>query len=243
MCYNGGIMDQSELKTSTKQRIAILLIAVIMVGSIIASYAAIVASGNSSASTQITEEKLGEYIAAYQNKLSEFKETTAGDFAKFSKYTSQITSYDEETANGGGVVSKDLSVGDGRILLEGDTDYLAYYAGWCADGTIFDSSLDDTENPTAFSKVLNASAGMITGWNTGVTGMQLGGVRVITVPGEQAYGENMEICGGYNKPLKFLILAVENADPLKTEAYELDQAYLRYQYGLYGIDYDAVVTK
>ena len=38
-------MDEKELKTSTKQRVFIILIAVLMVGSIIASYAAIVISG------------------------------------------------------------------------------------------------------------------------------------------------------------------------------------------------------
>ena len=41
-------MDEKELKTSPKQRFFIILIAVIMLGSIIASYAAIVINGGKS---------------------------------------------------------------------------------------------------------------------------------------------------------------------------------------------------
>lgn len=71
-------------------------------------------------------------------------------------------------------------------------------------------------------------------------GMKLGGIREITVSGELAYGSSREICGGYNKPLKFLVMPVENVDPLKTAAAELDKAYLKLQYAYYGIDYDEV---
>ena len=67
-------MDEKELKTSPKQRIFIILIAIIMVGSIVASYAAIVISGSkgTSGSTeegQIDEGKVAEYEAAYNEKV------------------------------------------------------------------------------------------------------------------------------------------------------------------------------
>ena len=239
-------MDEMELKTSTKQRVAISIIAIIMLGSVIASYVAIVASGSRSsaeADTSISEEKMKEYEEAYAAKLVEFKSATAGDYDKFSKQLSVISKYDETTANSGGVVSRDLVGGSGRELTDGDTDYLAYYVGWCADGSIFDSSLDDKDNPTGFSKVLSASNGMIEGWSTGVVGMKLGGIREITVPGEKAYGSSMEICGGYDKPLKFLIMAMANEDPLKANSAEVDTAYLKVQYAHYGIDYEKITSK
>ena len=44
-------MDEKELKTSTKQRVAIIIIAVLMLGSIIASYAAIVFNGGKDGNT------------------------------------------------------------------------------------------------------------------------------------------------------------------------------------------------
>ena len=241
-------MNEKELKTSPKQRFFIILIAVIMLGSIIASYAAIIINGGSSSTSSqqesaISEEKLLEYEKAYTKKLDEFAKFTQSDFDKFISYKSEIKAYNETSANSNGVQVKDLSVGKGRTLEDGDTDYLAYYVGWCADESIFDSSFDDNDNPTSFAKALDASLGMIEGWNLGVSDMKIGGIREITVPGELAYGDQMEICGGYNKPLKFLVMPVENEDPLKTLATEIDDAYLRLQYAYYGIDYDEAFTE
>ena len=81
---------------------------------------------------------------------------------------------------------------------------------------------------------------MIEGWNKGVEGMRIGGIREITVPGELAYGESMEICGGKNKPLKFLVMTKAKEDPLKSLAEKLDTAFMRLQYANYGLDYDSV---
>lgn len=235
-----GGMEEKELKTSARQRIIIGAIAVIMVGTFIASYAAIIIGGSKSASgtsSGISDEKKAEYEAVYQEKLSEFKSLTQSDFSKLSSYKSEVKAFNEASANENGVQTKDLVVGDGRELSEGDTNYLAYYIGWCADETIFDSTFDNAKDPTSFKGALDASMGLIEGWNAGVVGMKLGGVRRITVPGELAYGNNMEICGGYNKPLRFLILAVAKEDPLKTAAAALESAYMKYQYAQYGIDY------
>ncbi len=235
-------MEEKELKTSLKQRIIIGVIAVIMVGSMIASYVAIIAGGGTADSTA-TSEKLGEkrmeyYYNNYQDKIEALKKLTTDDFKTFSPYLDKVVAYNEAAANHDGVKVVDYMQGTGREIKGEDNDYLAYYVGWCADETIFDSSFDDASNPKAFAKVLNASVGMIEGWNDGVQGMKLGGVREITVPGELAYGEKMEICGGYNKPLKFLMMIVANEDPLRTAAQELDTAYTMLQYANYGIDYE-----
>ena len=232
-------MEEKELKTSTKQRIFIGLIAVVMLGSVIAGYVAIVLSGNNSSSeNEIDQAMIERYSVEYNTKLAEFHETAASDFATFKEYMGEVRTYDEDAANEGGVKSRDLLEGTGKTLEEGDTNYLAYYVGFCADGSVFDSSLDNTSEPTAFNKALDASLGMIEGWNAGVVGMKLGGVRKITIPGELAYGDKMEICGGFNKPLRFLVMAVANEDPLKTVASEVDKAYMKLQYAYYGIDYD-----
>ena len=238
-------MDEKELKTSPKQRVFIALIAIIMLGSIIASYAAVIINGNkktdatSEAESSLSEEKIAAYEDAYNEKVAEFAETTKSDFDKFIKYKSEITAYNEASANANSVQTKDLKTGSGRTLEEGDNDYLAYYVGWCADETIFDSSFDDNSNPKAFNKILDASLGMIEGWNAGVVGMKIGGVREITVPSELAYGDQMEICGGLNKPLKFIVMTKAKEEPLKTIAEELDLAFMKLQYAYYGIDYDA----
>lgn len=231
-------MEEKELKTSPKQRVVIIIIAILMLGSMIASYAAIVLAGGTSGSG-ISKAKIAEYEAAYNEKLAAFKEVSQKDFELFMQYKSRIKSYDETLANAGEVQKKDLLKGSGNKLAEGDNNYLAYYVGWCADGSVFDSSLDNTDEPSSFNKALDASLGMIDGWNIGVVGMRLGGVREITIPGEKAYGENMEICGGYNKPLKFLVMAVAKEEPLSSAAAAVDEAYMKYQYAQYGIDYDA----
>lgn len=238
-------MEEKELKTSTRQRIFIIVIAIIMLGSIIASYAAIVIAGSSEKSAdntnKISDEKLAQYEAVYEEKLAKFADLSQGDYNNFVQYKGEVKAYNETAANNGGLQSSDLKVGDGRELTDGDTDYLAYYVGWCADGTVFDSSFDNADNPSSFKGALNASAGMIEGWNLGVTGMKLNGVREITIPGELAYADSMEICGGYNKPLKFLVMAVANEGEFATVASELDIAMLKWQYAsIYGIDYESI---
>ncbi len=234
-------MNEKELKTSPKQRIFITIIAVVMLGSIIASYAAIVIGNNSKSTTssKISEAKIQEYETAYNEQLEKFKAATKDDYATFSKYRSEIKAYNETSVNNGPVESRDLVVGTGRQLSETSADYLAYYVGWCADESIFDSSFDNNSNPTAFAKILDTSLGMIEGWNAGVAGMRIGGIREISVPSTLAYGDSMEICGGYNKPLKFIVMPKENEEPLKSLAAALDEAYTKLQYAYYGIDYDA----
>ena len=236
-------MDEKELKTSPKQRIFIILIAIIMVGSIIASYAAIVINGSKGAAGsteagQIDDSKVAEYESAYNEKLDEFKKASKSDYDEFIGFKSELKAFNEASANEAGVEVKDLKEGTGSEVS--DDNYLAYYVGWCADESVFDSSFDNNDNPTAFSKILDPSAGMIEGWNEGVKGMKLGGIRRITMPGEMAYGDSMEICGGYNKPLRFMVMAIPKEEPMKSMAAELDDAYMRVQYAQYGVDYDSI---
>lgn len=234
-------MDEKELKTSTKQRIIIAVIAVLMLGSIIAGYAAIILNGGNKSSstgdTKIDDAKVAEYKEAYDNILAEFKDATKNDYEEFISFKSEIKAYNESSANEGGLQTRDLKKGTGEKLTD-DSDYLAYYVGWCANESVFDSSFDNNDNPTSFSKILDASLGMIEGWNEGIKGMRIDGIREITVPGELAYGDSMEICGGKNKPLKFIVMAKAKEEPLKSLAEKVDSAYMRFQYASYGIDYD-----
>lgn len=237
-------MQEKELKTSVGQRVAISIIAFFMLGSIIASYAAIIVSNSSSSSGSSSEQGLSDermqyYQEKYAEKLKTFKEVSKEDFKKFSPYVSEIKAYNETAANESGVQVRDIVKGTGRTLAEKDGDYLAYYVGWCADETIFDSSFDkNTTSPEAFAKALDVSVGMIEGWYQGVQGMKLGGIREVTIPSSLAYADQTEICGGYNKPLKFLVMPVAAEDPLKTASAEVDAAFMMLQYASAGIDYE-----
>lgn len=239
-------MNEKELKTSPKQRFFIIMIAVLMLGSMIASYALIVANGGKtqvSDGSNVDQAKIAELEAKYDELEAKFKIETKADFDEFSSYRSEIKGFNETTANDGEIQTRDLKKGSGRKLAEGETNYYAYYVGWCPDESIFDSSFDDNNNPTALSKALDASLGMIEGWNAGVVGMRMDGIREITIPGELAYGDSMEICGGYNKPLKFLVMVKEKEDPLKSMAEEMEEASMRLQYAYYGMDYDSVIQE
>lgn len=215
-------MDPKSLKTSWRQRIIITLIAVLLLGSTIATYAAIVISnGNGKTSTSELENKYTDKqaeINAYAATLS--KEY----FPTFSQYRSEVKAYNAATANSTGVHTRDLLEGTGRELATGDLEYYAYYIGFCPDETIFDSSFNDKDNPTELIAPIYAGRGLIEGWNMGVVGMKIGGVREIQMPGEQAYGETREICGMTNSPLKFIVMAVED-EKLNTLNNELDQIY------------------
>jgi FKBP-type peptidyl-prolyl cis-trans isomerase len=73
--------------------------------------------------------------------------------------------------------------GEGEEARPGDL-LTVHYVGKLADGTVFDSSL---QRGQPFQFVLGAGQ-VIAGWDQGVLGMREGGVRVLTIPPELAYG-------------------------------------------------------
>lgn len=230
-------MDQNLLKTSWKQRVVIIVIALLMIFSFVATYIAIILSNKSSddTSSKTDNAEFNAIQEEYQAKSDEITEYAATLSDKYydtlSSFKSRVKSYNATTANSEGLKTTDLKEGDGRELKADDKDYLAYYIGWCADESIFDSSFDNYENPTSLSTPVSASAGLIEGWNQGVIGMKLNGVREITIPGELAYGETREICGGNNSPLKFIVLAFtdEKMEKLSKESDEiLSRLYTAY---------------
>ena len=202
-------MDPKSLKTTVKQRIIISLIAVLLLGSTIATYVGIVLSNGNSGSSSTSQ--LEDEYTNKQAEINEYAVTLSGKyFDTFSKYRSEVKAYNAEAANSVGVRTRDLLEGTGRELATGDLEYYAYYIGFCPDESIFDSSFNDKDNPTQLTTPIYAGQGLIEGWNTGVVGMKIGGVREIQMPGEQAYGESREICGMTNSPLKFIVMAIED---------------------------------
>lgn len=229
-------MDEKSLKTSRWQRLGILIIAILLLGGTVFAYLFIF-MGSSSSDTN-NDELIADLTEQYDAKAAELEAAAAplSDqyFDDFSGYLSEVKAYNAASAEAEVLGVKDLKTGTGKTLEEGDTDYFAYYIGWCADGSIFDSSFDDTENPTALNVPLDASVGLIEGWNQGVIGMKLGGVRQLTISGDLAYGDTQEICGGYNSPLKFIILAIEKDEDIAALNSELDDLYLQLYYAYYG---------
>ena len=77
----------------------------------------------------------------------------------------------------------DVKVGTGSEATPGRR-VRVHYTGTLLDGTKFDSSKDRNE---PFEFVLGARE-VIPGWDEGVNGMKVGGIRQLTVPSAMAYG-------------------------------------------------------
>lgn len=82
------------------------------------------------------------------------------------------------------LIIDDTKVGEGAEAKAGDT-VSVHYVGTLTDGTKFDSSRD---RGLPFSFELGAGR-VIKGWDEGVAGMKVGGVRKLTIPPSLGYGE------------------------------------------------------
>ena len=101
-----------------------------------------------------------------------------------------------------GLKYEDTTVGDGTTAESGHT-VSVHYTGWLANGTKFDSS-KDRNDPFGFR--LGAGQ-VIRGWDEGVTGMAIGGVRKLTIPPNLGYGQ--QGAGGVIPPNATLVFEVE----------------------------------
>lgn len=82
------------------------------------------------------------------------------------------------------LIKEDVKVGEGSEAVAGKR-VTVHYTGTLEDGTKFDSSKDRGE-PFEF----NLGTGqVIKGWDEGVAGMKVGGIRKLTIPSELGYGE------------------------------------------------------
>ena len=96
----------------------------------------------------------------------------------------------------------DLKIGSGPAAKAGDT-VSVHYTGTLTNGTQFDSSRDRGQ---PFSFPLGRGR-VIRGWDVGVAGMQVGGLRQLTIPPEEGYGSRG--AGGVIPPDATLIFEVE----------------------------------
>jgi FKBP-type peptidyl-prolyl cis-trans isomerase FkpA len=108
-----------------------------------------------------------------------------------------------EISTDSGLIIEDISVGEGVLCTGRGQTALVHYTGWLEDGTKFDSS-KDRDKPFSFPVQCSY---VIPGWDEGVQGMKVGGVRKLTVPPELAYGERG--AGGVIPPNATLLFEIE----------------------------------
>lgn len=98
--------------------------------------------------------------------------------------TNEEENSEEVTVETNKLLIEDLQEGEGVEAKPGDT-VSVHYVGTLTTGEKFDSSRDRGE---PFSFELGAGR-VIRGWDQGVAGMKVGGIRKLTIPPELAYGE------------------------------------------------------
>ena len=100
------------------------------------------------------------------------------------------------------LICDDTQVGTGDEAVAGK-QVTVHYTGWLETGAKFDSSRDRMQ-PFGF---LLGDGQVIKGWDEGVVGMKVGGVRRLTIPAEMGYGARG--AGGVIPPNATLVFEVE----------------------------------
>lgn len=197
------------MATPKSQRIGIWIIAVVMLIGTIGSFAVMILASENAKTDQEEQNKLMEqYQKEYERQEKEAEELSAKYYPDFKKYKDAPKSFDVDSV-GDDVKTKDLKKGSGETIKEA-SQYRAYYIGWTPDGKSFDSSFDGDALKVPFD---TTQATPIEGWRKGVEGMNVGGVREMTLPAELAYGE----AGSGesippNTPIKFIVMVIETVE-------------------------------
>jgi len=197
------------MATPKSQRIGIWIIAIVMIIGTVGSFAVMVLANQNAKIDQAQQAKL---YAEYQKQVAEQQKQTDQQTADlsnkyypvFSTYLSTPAAFDGSSV-GDKITTNDLKQGDGATITK-DTKYQAYYIGWNPKGKTFDSSFDGTKLKAPLdTSVMN----VISGWQTGVVGMKVGGIRELTIPSELAYGDKGS--GNDippNTPIKFVVMII-----------------------------------
>jgi len=89
-----------------------------------------------------------------------------------------------EITTDSGLRYEDLQTGSGETATGAGQTVIVHYTGWLEDRTKFDSSRDRDE---PFSFPLDCQF-VIPGWDEGVKGMRVGGIRRLVIPPARGYG-------------------------------------------------------
>ena len=106
------------------------------------------------------------------------------------------------TTTESGLQIEEINVGNGESAVAGQF-VSVHYTGWLTNGSKFDSSKDRNE-PFEFPL---GQRNVIAGWDEGVQGMRVGGVRKLTIPPHLGYGARG--AGGVIPPNATLVFEVE----------------------------------
>lgn len=214
------------MATKKSQRIGIWIIAIAMVVGTVGGFAAMmVAPGNEAKEKAALESAQAEWEAAQQAQANDLSEKY---YEMFTQYENRVGVFDAAAVSE--LKTEDLAAGDGEEI-KGDTKVAMYYIGWNPDGKIFDGSIDGEKLKDPFPVDGPATTSVIEGWQKGLVGMRIGGVRELTIPSSMAYGEagSGEMIPP-NTPLKFIVMAIPPVEEVPAPKYIKD--YYKRNYGI-----------
>lgn len=197
----------SDLKTPLWTRIAIAVIGFVLVGGTIVGFIAAAAQTQNKAidpdqiANERAQKQYEDAVKVQKKQMAERQKTLRpleGFADKVGKFDAgAVTSLTVDT----------LKSGDGKALDE-KSKVVVDYTGWTPDGMIFDSTTAaKSDGSLANESTTLGLDEVIEGWKKGLAGKNSGGVYLLTVPAELAYGSMGDQSGVIkpNTPLKFIV--------------------------------------
>lgn len=165
-------------KSGVGLKATILVLAIIIIGGVVYSFT------RSSGVRSGTEAAAGNTAGTETAPAQPAPETASGVNAP-SGSTAQITPFQPQPFQPVTELKvQDIKVGTGDEAAPGKR-VTVDYTGWLSNGQKFDSSKDRGQ-PFSFNLGTHQ---VIQGWDEGVAGMKVGGIRRLTIPPQLAYGE------------------------------------------------------
>lgn len=203
------------------QQVGILIITAVMVIGTLGSFAVMILANKNeqqdAAKLQKVSDEYEKTTNEYNSKVeAQAKELSKKYYSTLSQFKDYPKKYNRDTITK--LATQDLIVGKGKAINK-DSSFSAYYILWGPDGTTLESSIDGKtlNSPLAVNKLSEAS--LIEGWKEGFIGMNIGGVRLLEIPSDKAYGEpgNGDSIGP-NTPLKFIVMAIDKVEEIPAPA-------------------------
>ncbi len=191
----------SERKTPLSKRIGIIVIGLLMIsGTVIGLISVIMAAQNSKVdpntiATNKAVEKYNEQMKEYEKQQEEQRKKMRA----LDGYTDKVGKFNADDVKE--LTVETLKEGDGATVDKEDS-IKVNYTGWLPSGTIFDSTKMDGSNASPTTLSLKS---VIDGWAEGLTGKKVGGVYLLAIPSDKAYGDQGTSGIPANTPLKFIV--------------------------------------
>lgn len=191
----------SERKTPLSKRIGIIVIGLLMIGgTVIGLISVIMATQDSEVDPNaIAANKASEKYEEQMKEYEKQQEEARKKMRALDGYADKVGKFNADDVKE--LTTETLKEGNGATVGSDDS-IKVNYTGWMPDGTIFDSTKSEGQDSSPTTLSLKS---VITGWQEGLSGKKVGGVYLLTIPSDKAYGEQGATSIPANTPLKFIV--------------------------------------